>query len=194
MLIKDGEILLMQTDTVPGLLCLTTSETGVKKIINIKNRAFGKFAVFIDSLEMAKLIANFNDIQADIFNTVFPGYFTLILEASKYAINNFPSNIFDTNKDGIKTIGIRLPASNICQKLVNENNAPLVATSANISGQQTPDSIKDVAQIIKDKVDYIIDNQMTNAANSTVIDISDVKNIKVLRQGSGDIAVLSKYI
>ena len=52
------------------------------------------------------------------------------------------------------SVGIRIPQHEFCRELVRRLRAPLVSTSANVSGEPSPASFRDIPQEIKDAEDW----------------------------------------
>ena len=197
--INDGQIVLLQTDTVFGLVCLGKNKNAIDRIKQIKNRKKPSFGFFVKNLQIAEKYAVFNDIQRQIFTTIFPGHFTLILPATDYAIKTISNTALGTiQKDNktIKTIGLRIPKDDFCIKLLSNFDVPLVATSANISGQPTATNFTDIPQSILQSVGatHYDQNYLSNNIASTIVDITDTNDIKVIRQGSGDVSEIAKII
>ena len=210
-----GEVFLVQTDTVFGLICCADDERAVRKIIDIKHRDHPAFGLFVSGLDMAKQYVEMDAAQEEVFNTVFPGHFTLIFKAnistySNTAYRNITTNSNTTNRiisqvfgekmvgdEKIKTLGLRVPKSDFCIEIVKKVGKPLVATSANISGHETAKRIEEIEPSILQSVDGICydENVQQNNFNSTIIDLSlGVENAKILRQGSGDMSILTSLI
>ena len=191
-LLKQEKVLLMQTDTIFGLVCLGNSKTAMEKIIKIKNRKNPVFSFFVSDLEMAKKFANIDKKQEEIFTKAFPGHFTLIFQASYFALKTLPSSIFGTNENSKKTIGLRIPANNFCIETTKKVRFPLIATSANISGKESPKKLEDVDKSIISKVDgvYFDKTLKLTEKGSTIIDLSVEGQQKIIREGSGDISLL----
>ena len=184
------KICLLQTDTVFGLICRGDSETATKKIEDIKHRVHKAFGYFVRDLKMAeKYVVIDNDKKRQYFQSIFPGYFTLIFEATDFAIKTMPKNAFGINKNGKKTLGIRVPKNDFCLQILNDKRItfPLLATSANISKQATPIRYEDVDEEIIKAVDcvYHDDNVNLVGKSSTIIDLSCDDGYTIIREGSG---------
>ena len=54
------------------------------------------------------------------------------------------------------SVGIRIPLAPWCKQLVFKLGRPLVSTSANISGEPTPQRFSEIPQEIKDAVDFVV--------------------------------------
>jgi L-threonylcarbamoyladenylate synthase len=61
---------------------------------------------------------------------------------------------------------------------------PLVSTSANISGQPTPISFKDISPEIVNGVDYVVklNQDKINGKSSTIIKLTNDSQVKVIRK------------
>ena len=210
-----GEVFLVQTDTVFGLICCADDECAARKIIDIKHRDHPAFGLFVSSLDMAKQYVEMDAKQEDVFNHVFPGHFTLIFKAnistySNTAYRNITANSNTTNRiisqafgaklvenEEVKTLGLRVPKSDFCIEIVRKVGKPLIATSANISGHETAKKIDEIEPSILQSVDGICYNAnvQQNNFNSTIIDLSfGTEHAKIIRRGSGDMSILTGLI
>lgn len=54
------------------------------------------------------------------------------------------------------TIAIRICKESFCHELIKEFGKPIVSTSANISGEMTPENFSAVSERIRKGVDYIV--------------------------------------
>lgn len=198
-IIKKGGVALLQVDTIFGLICNGADDDAIKKIENIKNRNKPAFGFFVKDISVACKYVKFNQIQEDCFNKVFPGYFTLILEANDNAIKSIPQRALGekiVNNIKIKTMGLRVPKNDFCLKLLEYFDYPLVATSANISGQNTATKFEEINENIIEQADVVYYNNQVPIAglSSTIVDITDVDNSKIIRNGSGDINLLKDFL
>ena len=76
--------------------------------------------------------------------------------------------------------------------LINSVDRPLVATSANVSSQDTITNINKLEDSIKDNMDFIIDGGTINNSASTIIKVIDNK-IKIYREGNLAKEILNTY-
>ena len=193
--IRSGGVALIQVDTIFGLICNGLNNKAIRKIENIKQRNKPSFGFFVRDIDVATKYAKMSELQKKCFQTVFPGYFTLILPASKLAVSTLQERTLGNVGDK-KTIGLRIPKNDFCLNLLKHFDTPLVATSANISGQKTAKSFKEIDQKIVSSVDIIYHDENTKIAglSSTIIDIVSTNHCKIIRQGSGDINILKELI
>ncbi|NND88418.1 MAG: translation factor Sua5, partial [Flavobacteriaceae bacterium] len=61
---------------------------------------------------------------------------------------------------------------------------PIVSTSANMSGQKTPQSFKEISEEILEGVDYVVNlhKSKRSAKPSAIIKLQNDGNVKVIRQ------------
>jgi len=149
-IMKEGGVILYPTDTIWGLGCDATNSEAVKRIYNIKKRDDSKSMIILvaDERELMQYVAApdpqvFDFIQEQTRPT------TIIFD---HAIG-LPDNL--VAEDG--SIAIRLVQDEFCRHLIKRLRHPVVSTSANISGQSSPQSFNDIAPEIKTAVDYIVD-------------------------------------
>ena len=193
--ISSGKVALIQTDTTFGLVCNGLNNDAIKKVETIKKRTKPSFGFFVRDVNIAKKYTEMSQWQELCFNTIFPGYFTLILHASDSAINSIPYRALGKINNKY-TIGIRIPKNDFCLQLLQHFDFPLLATSANISGQKTATTFEEIDESIIQSVDaiYYDKNTVMQGKSSTILDITDIKNVKIIRSGSGNINELKTLI
>jgi L-threonylcarbamoyladenylate synthase len=176
---KKPEIFLFPTDTVPGIGCFLSHDC-VAKLRTIKKRPADKpFPLLLsDEKEIENYTTEIPIIYEKI-KKILPGGITLIFKGKKSLQEGVLS------KEG--KVGIRIPNHKELRDFIRENKMPLIATSANISGEYTPKNLKEV----EFTVDRIINGESGSGNPSTVIDISD-DSLILLRKGVISIPVLEK--
>lgn len=182
--LEKGQVLILPTDTVYGLICDASNKEAVDKIFDLKGRDFDKpIGVFVRDVEMVKQYGLIGQEQERIMEKYWPGKITFIIKTKK----NLPQALFA----GSNTIGIRIPDFQLIQDLFKQIDFPLAQTSANISGQPDSTKINNVlAQFKNKRPDLVADaGDLVEASASTVIDLVD---FKVLRQGEVVVTELEK--
>jgi L-threonylcarbamoyladenylate synthase len=171
-------IILSPTDTVFGLLANSYSQIAIENLYKIKNRPIHKtFAVFIHP-KFLDQYTNLNQRNRKLFEKFTPGPVTFIVKNTNKNLDHISLN----NK-----IAIRIPDNDDLLELLMEYKKPLVATSANISGEENPKNFKEINQFIKTNPLVALNNleshyTMSHEASS-IFDISDYE-IKTIRQGN----------
>ena len=172
--LKKGNIILYPTDTVWGLGCDATNFKAVSQIYRIKNRTESKsLIVLVSSIHMLKKYVTVPSKALDILK-----------KAKK------PTTIIYKNPEGFAkntialdgTIAVRVVKDEFCRKLIKRFKKPIISSSANVSGQDTPKSFKEISQSILDDVNYVVNlhQNKENSKPSAIFKIVD-SQIEVLR-------------
>ena len=94
-----------------------------------------------------------------------------------------PKNLAQNAIADDNTVAIRIVNDEFCENLIRLFDRPIVSTSANISGDFTPKSFKDISKPILDSVDYIVNlaKEEINLKSSSIIQIMEDNKIKIIR-------------
>lgn len=147
--LKNGGTILYPTDTVWGIGCDAKNAEAVKKIYATKQRDDRKTMIILagDERDILQHVAapdlalfHFLHEQTRPTTIIFDGAIGL------------PDNLIAD--DG--SIAIRIVRDEFCRHLIKRFRKPLVSTSANISGDQTPKSFSQISSHIKQSVDYTV--------------------------------------
>ena len=155
--LKRGGTILYPTDTIWGIGCDATSNDAVQKIYALKKRP--------DEKSMIVLVANEKELlryvtQPDL--SVFD--YLKTREKPTTVIYQGAIGLADDliARDG--SVAIRVCKDEFCRNLIRRFRKPIVSTSANISGEQSPRNFAEVAEGIKMKVDYIVEHRQNDEA------------------------------
>ena len=176
-----GKILVMPTETSYGLIGDACSDLVVKKIFAIKNRPdFKPLPIIFDSYSRVVEYCQVPELLRDLAQRYWPGPFSIVVKPIDDRLKANPSNEFEG------TVAVRVTSDLILQDLIRIFKRPLIATSANISGES---NCYDSKELIKsfdnnlEKPDFVIDKGvLSNTKPSTLVAVESGK-IKVLRQG-----------
>lgn len=175
--IKNGKIVIFPTETVYGIGTNALDEKACARIFNIKGRSTGKaLIVLVSNYEMLENIAmEINQTEKKLMEKFWPGALTIILKKKDI--------IPDIVTGGGKDVGVRMTSGGVARLLIEKSKVPIVAPSANLSGEQTGVSPKVIMKKLGDKVDYVIDiGDIKSDLTSTIVKVEDNK-IRILREG-----------
>lgn len=184
--LRDGGVILYPTDTVWGIGCDATNEKAVAKVFEIKKRSEAKSLVLLacDLDMVAKHVKEIPNIAIDLVE-VNDAPMTIIYPGAQYLAPNVVA------EDG--SVGIRIPCVEdetlagggaFCRELVRRLRKPLVSTSANISGEPTPKSFKEISEEIKSAVDYTVPRALEAGATgraSQIIKLGLGGEVEIIR-------------
>lgn len=175
---RHGGVILYPTDTVWGLGCDARNSKAVQRIFEIKQRSEAKALItLVDSIAaLDRVVEDIPEVAIQLIE-VSTDPVTIIYDRG---IGVAPELLAE---DG--SIGVRLTREEFSANLCHALRAPLVSTSANISGAPTPLDFKSIAPEILDAVDYVCKsrrNEPPALKASSVIKISAGGLFKVLRK------------
>lgn len=175
--IAKGGIILYPTDTVWGIGCDATNEEAVKKIYALKQREETKSMI---------VLMNGDRMLHSVFHSI-PEVAWQILDLSEKPttlILDQPKNVAKNIIASDNTLGMRLVKEPFCFKLMERMKRPLVSTSANISGEPTPQSFKEISPAIINGVDYVVQlhHDKLNGKPSTIIKLTQDAQVTVIRK------------
>ena len=187
--LREGGTILYPTDTVWGLGCDATNPAAVAKIFEIKRRPDSKSLVLLASdLDMvAKYVKQIPSIAVDLVE-VNDAPMTIIYPAAIAGKPEEPGDRWHLAWNAVAedgTVGIRIPMADWCKQVAYKLGRPLVSTSANISGDPTPQRFSEIPKEIKDAVDFVVppsvDTQSTGRA-SQIIKLGLRGEVEILRK------------
>lgn len=168
-IIKSGGLVAFPTETVYGIAASFEDKKAIEALYRVKKRPSNKpFTVHISDIGM--IGAMDCEITADakkLIDRFWPGPLTIIIKS----------------RAGHKT-GFRMPANRVALELIAVSGVPIVAPSANLSGNKPPTSAAEVQRELEGRIDAVIDGGQTEVGiESTVVDLT-VSPPKVLREGA----------
>lgn len=184
-LIKAGELVAFQTETVYGLGADFSNVAAVEKIFVAKGRPQDNpLIVHISKPEDVVNIAK--DVPSCFYRLAekfMPGPLTVVLKRNE----NVP-NVITANGD---TVAVRVPLNPVVREII-EKSSPLAAPSANKSKHISPTSAKHVEEDLGDDVALILDGGDCKVGiESTVLDLT-TETPTILRPGAVTIEMLSE--
>ena len=170
-ILRNGGIILYPTDTIWGVGCDATNSDAVEKIFVIKRRQDNKALISLvaDTKQLKSITKNIPDLDITSLPTTI--LYPSALGLSKKLLAN----------DG--SAAIRIVQDKFCQQLIKKFGKPIVSTSANISGINSPRKLSEISEEIKNNVDYIVnlrhDELLTTP--STILIVNEDGSIKKIR-------------
>jgi L-threonylcarbamoyladenylate synthase len=177
LILKKGGLILYPTDTVWGIGCDATNPDAVDKVFKLKQRS--------DEKSLICLVHDFKMLNEYVENVPEVAYDIL-----KYAkkpttiIYDDPIRVAENIIAEDNSLAIRVTKDEFCKKLIQRFRRPLVSTSANISGEKTPQSYAEIDPLILDGVDYVVNlhHEKKSGKPSAIIKLKNDGSVKVIRQ------------
>ncbi|MGB6037864.1 MAG: L-threonylcarbamoyladenylate synthase, partial [Cryomorphaceae bacterium] len=149
-ILENGGLVAIPTETVYGLAANALDSDAVLKIFEAKNRpSFDPLIVHVANLEQLNDLAlSFPKEAKALAKEFWPGPLTMVLPKKDI--------VPDLVTSGLPSVGLRMPAHPLTQKLLSLLHFPLAAPSANPFGYISPTTARHVAEQLGEKVDYIL--------------------------------------
>lgn len=175
---REGGVILYPTDTIWGIGCDATNEDAVRRVYEIKQRADSKaMLVLVDSaVKVDFYVQDVPEVAWDLIELTDKPQ-TIIYSGAR----NLAPNLLA--EDG--SVGIRVTSEEFSKRLCQQFRKAIVSTSANISGQPSPQNFSEISDEIKAAVDYIVDyrrEETGKAKPSSIIKLDKGGVIKIIRQ------------
>lgn len=152
--IHQEQVILHNTDTVPGLACSALSDHGLSLMRRIKGRAeTNPFLILCADKDMLGKLVEIPKAVRPLIELSSQVPITLIYQSAKVHVN-----------PGIESLAVRIPCSQRLRSFIEKADRPLASSSANKSGGATPRSLDEVSQIIKDEVAFVFDEAIVDSA------------------------------
>ena len=175
--LRAGGIILYPTDTVWGLGCDATNVKAVSRIYEIKQRAENKsLIILVNSVAMLeRYVENPPEVAIEMAE-LSEKPLTVVYDRGRSLAEGVASS------DG--SVGVRVCTEPFCDALIDALRKPLVSTSANISGSNSPAIFDEISEEVKAAVDYVClwrQDDRSRAKPSSVIKVSGNGIVKILR-------------
>jgi len=176
--LRKGGLILYPTDTVWGIGCDATNAEAVARIYALK-RSENKHSMLV-LCESADMVVRYVDkaprIAFEVMEMATKPLTLILPGATGVAANLIP----DTG-----TLGVRVPDHEFCHKLLRKFGRPIVSTSANISGEETPKNLAEVSREIIDGVDFVVNPRFQGRPTgkpSSIIAFGEGGEVKIIRE------------
>lgn len=172
--LQSGEVVVYPTDTLYALGADVYNETAVKRVFEIKKRPWDDpLPVAVSCFDDVERIAVVNDDACCLAECFLPGPLTLVL--------NKKSVIPDVVTGGLEKVAVRVPDNDVALELLSRFG-PLTVTSANVHGEKTPSTPRNIRMRFKDDVAVYLDSGMLDGLPSTIVDVTTSRP-RIVREG-----------
>ncbi|MBZ9630593.1 threonylcarbamoyl-AMP synthase [Salegentibacter sp. LM13S] len=175
--LKRGGLILYPTDTVWGIGCDATNAEAVDKVYALKKRKESQALICLvsDYKMLNQFIEDVPEVAYDILK--FARKPTTI-------IYDDPIRVAENLIAADNSLAIRVSKDKFSNDLAKRFRKPIVSTSANISGEKTPESFAEISPEILEGVDYVVNLQKNKKSDkpSAIIKLSNDGKVKVIRK------------
>lgn len=182
-IIKNGGLVAFPTETVYGLGANAFNASAVERVYKAKGRpGDNPLILHVGKKEdIENLAQNPPGYVTELIQTFWPGPLTIVVNKKQ----GLPTWLGGFPTAQTKTIGIRMPASDIALKIINASGCCIAAPSANKAGTPSPTTAAHVKDDFNEhEIDMILDGGSVKVGlESTVLDVTEPTPI-ILRHGA----------
>ena len=162
--LKRGDIGVLKTDTIYGLVGSALSEKTVKRIYTVRKRNPKKpFIILISSLRDLRLFGIIPSPRVRaVLKRVWPGPVSVILPCE--------NKHFSYLHRGTNSLAFRMPKKAALRQLLKATG-PLVAPSANPEGLPSANSVREAYAYFGGAIDFYVNSGNKKGTPSTIIEI-----------------------
>jgi L-threonylcarbamoyladenylate synthase len=183
-----GGLVAFPTETVYGLGADAANDKAVARLYAVKERpSINPLIAHVADLAAAEKLAVFNDTARRLAKAFWPGPLTLVLPKAP----GCPVGLLATA--GLDTIAVRVPGHPVAHQILTAFGKPVVAPSANRSGEVSTTTAQHVLHDLRDRIELLInDGPAPLGIESTIIACIDKPTL--LRAGAVDRAAIEKVL
>jgi len=189
--LRNGELVVMPTETVYGLAALASSPQGVARVFEAKERpADDPLIVHVAPqgeplpwltregwIDASFAASPGGQRMAQLIDAFWPGPLTLVVPRGP--------KVLDAVTAGLPRVALRFPAHPVAQALIRAAGGPLVAPSANRFGRISPTTAQAAFSELGDRVSAVLDAGPCDVGvESTVLGIQDDGELTWFRPGA----------
>jgi L-threonylcarbamoyladenylate synthase len=187
-LLRAGQLVAYPTETFYGLAGNPRDGAALDRVFQAKGRPDRMALPLIaaDPEAAVTCFRHFPESARKLAAAFWPGPLTLVLPAA----DDLPRRLLG----GGSTVGIRVSSHPVALALARAAGGPIIATSANRSGQPPPQSAAEVEQALGQDVSLILDGGVTRGGPaSTVLDLA-ADPPRVVRSGAVPLSELERVL
>tara|TARA_B100000614_G_scaffold92793_1_gene83898 strand:+ start:390 stop:941 length:552 start_codon:yes stop_codon:yes gene_type:complete len=165
-------ILIHPTDGIWGLGCIAT-KAAITKLDKLKQRKKNKnYIILFHNINNALKHIEYDQFDKKFIKEVWPGHITLVAESTSKSLEKFT--------DEYNNIACRVSTHYHLNALIKEVEAPFISTSANISGTEYANNLKDICNTFKSNEVALFNHQLGGISKPSKIIM--LKSKKVIRE------------
>jgi L-threonylcarbamoyladenylate synthase len=185
--VDGGGLVAFPTETVYGIACRVETKS-LAKLDSIKGRGPDKYYTLhiSEKTDVEKYVPTIGLMTKKLIKNCWPGPLTIVFELTESDIKkqrkNLKEEVFENlYKDN--SIGIRCPDNAVAAMLLQKTEHPVVAPSANKTGQPPATDAEQVLAQFSGQIDLLLDGGPCKYKKSSTVVKIDKKGLEILRVG-----------
>jgi tRNA threonylcarbamoyl adenosine modification protein (Sua5/YciO/YrdC/YwlC family) len=177
--LQAGGVVALPTDTLYGIACAFGNQEGMQRIQTMRgfDMTTRPLTFLLPDLGELPRFAQVTDTAFNVLRKIFPGPYCAELTAAASIAKPF------VHEDR-KTIGVRIPGTALCEKVIWALGRPLLSATAKSTSGDILTTAAEIKREYGKSLDLILDAGTLSGPPSTVVSLAG-DWISVLREGRG---------
>lgn len=179
-LLQEGQLVAFPTETIYALGAVASNRQALRQLYEIKQRPKDKalIVLFASQEEVENHFPTLTSKHKALMTKFWPGPLTIVLPVSD---GFFASEV----TAGKETVAVRVPGNSLTRQLIRKVGEPLVAPSANRSGQAPATTCEEIKEVFDDQIAaaLCVSEEDFLKQASTIVELSS-GGLEVLREGA----------
>ncbi len=177
--LRGGGVVAFPTDTLYGLACAFGNQEGIQRIQTMRSfdAAARPLTFLLPDLGELPHYAKITDAAFSILRKIFPGPYCAELNATPIV----PKPFLHEER---KTIGVRIPGTALCEKVIWALGKPLLSATAKSASGDVLTTAAEIKREYGKSLDLILDAGTLSGPPCTIVSLAN-DWITVLREGRG---------
>ncbi len=173
--LKAGEIWIIPTDSIYGIMCDALNQKAVRAVCELKgiNPEKNNLSIICDEISMASEYARIGDKTFSMMRDNTPGPVTFICKAQSNLPKEFKKR---------KNVGIRIPNNLTARMIAEKLGNPLLTTSIEFEDEDYSRNPELILEAYDGKVDGVVMGEDGGTVPTTIIDCTE-DSPSVIREG-----------
>ena len=188
-ILENGGLIAIPTDTIYGLAVLSSIDSAVEKVFQIKGRSESQaLPLLLGSVQQINDYADgINDDVIGLVNEFWPGSLTLIVKKTP--------GVSEIVSGGLPSVALRLPDHPIPRAISERMNSAITGTSVNRSGEPPFNDPKSIYEEFGDEIDFIVEHPTKKGEfqPATILDVTSEPWV-LLREASIPRSKLEEFL
>ena len=183
-----GRLVAFATETVYGVAALAADAAAMDRLRELKSRPDRPFTVHVGRpADAYRYVRDVPPVARRLIDKAWPGPVTMLLPTGGALADAASADrtLYDSlcHKD---VIGLRCPRGVVAQAMLSAVESPVVVPSANLAGEPSPRTARQVLKALDGKIDLLIDSGPTSyGIDSTIISFA-AAGWEIVRRGVYD--------
>ncbi len=171
--VRKGGMIVYPTETCYGLGGDAINKAAITKVYELKRRPQEKgLTAIVADLAMAERYCRLTAHERHLCEELMPGPLTLVAKKKSVVPQELNTQFV-----------FRIPGNETARKIASRANTPIIATSANISGEPSSYTVDGIDESILHSVDVVLDGgTLEERAPSTIVELTD-HAVRIHREG-----------